>query len=57
MPRSTRSADVSHLDKKGAITKASGSTNITPDINLNPSIADEKNLPAEGGRGLNSPVG
>lgn len=41
MPKSTRSADVSHHNKRGAITKASGSTNITPPIDWNPDLSEK----------------
>lgn len=68
MPRSTKSADVSHHDKKGAITKASGSARITPPINLNPDLSEKHgddidDLPPgaavypKNGGGLTDPVG
>lgn len=40
--RTTKSADVNHGGAGRPITKASGSANITPGIDLNPTIADMK---------------
>lgn len=66
MPKDSRSADFS--DGNGRITKASGSTNITPKINWNPDLTEkhgddvdeygggEMCYPANGG-GLMDPVG
>ena len=47
--RDSRSADYQHGAKgnRARITKASGKSDVTPDINPNPSIADLKNADPE----------
>lgn len=59
MAKAPRSADGVHGAKGNSsrITKASKTSDVTPNINLNPSIADMKNLPLESGYVLNEPCG
>lgn len=57
--KNSKSADYQHGAKGNSarITKASHKSDITPNLNLNPSLADTQDLPKEDGKLLTSPVG